>query len=172
MNMDIFTGLWNILSTVIHWFQICTFIDPWEEGILVRRGKFNRVVRGGVVWHQPFGQDEILVTNVRPTALELDEQTVTTRDGYTLVCRGVLMWGIFDVKKSMLDVENAQESLGDISVGVLQESIEQQDWVYIQSSEFRKDCLKLMQKQARKWGIGVSKFKFQDLALAKAYKLF
>ena len=172
MNMDIFTGLWNILSTVVHWFQICTFIDPWEEGILVRRGKFKRVVTCGVAWHLPFGQDDITTTNIRPTALELDEQTVTTRDGLTVVCRGVLMWDIFDVKKSMLDVEDAQESLGDISVGVIQESAEQQDWEYIQSSDFRKDVLRAIQKQARSWGIGARKFKFQDLALAKAFKLF
>ena len=148
MNMDIFTGLWNILSTVVHWFQICTFIDPWEEGILVRHGKFKRCVGAdrhliqGVAWHLPFALDEITVTNVRPTALELDEQTITTRDGKTFVCRGVMMWSIFDVKKSMLDVEDAQESLGDISVGVIQESGEQKDWEYIQSSEFRKDCIK------------------------------
>lgn len=119
MNMDIFTGLWHILSTIVHWFQFITFLDEWEEGIVLQAGKYRRTLTAGWWLHCPFGIAEIHVTNVRPTALELAEQTVTSRDGHTLVCRGVLMWDIFDVKKSMLDVEDAQESLGDISVGVV-----------------------------------------------------
>ena len=172
MNMDIFTGLWHILKDIIGWFKVCTFIDPWEEGILVRRGSFKRVVKGGVAWHLPFGQDEITTTNVRPTAMELDEQTVETADGKTIVCSGVLMWGIFDVKKSMLDVEDAGESLSDIAVGIIQEMIESQEWEYIRTEEFRKDCKKAIQKQARKWGVSVPSFKFHDLASVRAFRLF
>jgi len=170
--MDLFTGLWHILKDIVGWFQICTFIDPWEEGIIVRRGSFKRIVKGGVAWHLPFGQDEITVTNVRPTAMELDETAIKTRHGNTVVCSGVLIWSIFDVKKTMLDVEDAADTLKEIAVGVVKEMIEDQDWEYINSREFRKDCTKAIQKQARKWGIGVTSFKFQDCARVVAFRLF
>lgn len=172
MNMDLFTGLWHILKDIVGWFQVCTFIDPWEEGILVRRGKFKRVVKGGVAWHLPFGQDHLHTVNVRPTAMELDEQTVETGDGVTIVCSGVLMWSIFDVKKSMIDVEDAAETLSDIAVGVIQEMVEGQDWEYIKSDAFRKDVRRAIQKQARKWGIKVPSFKFHDLARVYAFRVF
>lgn len=170
--MNFIKDFWDIIWEVLGWFQICTFIDPWEEGIVVRRGKFSRTVKPGIAWHLPFTLDEVTCMNIRPTAMELEEQSVTTDDEVEIVCKAVLMWGIFDIKKAFLDVEDVAETLGDIAVGVIQEMCEEQDWSYIRTSEFRKDMKKAIQKQARKWGISVSTVKFQDLTRAKAYRVF
>ena len=149
-----------------------TFVDAWEEGVLLRRGKFIRTVGPGIIFHVPFEIDEIYVLNVKPAALELEEQSLTTGDNKRIVCRGVLMWSIRDIKKCIIDVENAQKTLGDIAVGVIQEMVEQQDWDYIRTPEFRSDMKKAIQKQSRKWGITVSTVKFQDLTLAATYRIF
>ena len=170
--MNFVASAWDIIWEAIGWFQIATFLDEWEEGVLLRRGKFVRVVGAGIVWHLPFEIDEIHTMNIRPTALELDAQVVSTGDGKTIACRGVLMWGIFDIKKALLDVEDAEDTLADIAVGIIQEMIEQQEWDYIQSPDFRRDITKAVQKQARKWGIGVTTFKFQDLTTTRAYRFF
>ena len=163
-----------------------TFIDAWEEGVLLRAGRMREsrqhwwqfwrrksyIVKPGIVFHLPFEIDEITTMNVKPTALELEEQSLTTGDNKEIVCRGVLMWSIFDIKKCTIDVEDAQETLGDIAVGVIQEMVEQQDWDYIRTPEFRSDMKKAIQKQSRKWGITVSTVKFQDLTLAATYRIF
>lgn len=172
MNTDLFTGLWSIIKDIAGFFKFITFVDPWDEGILVRRGKYKRVVKSGVVWHQPFGFDDLHLTNVRPSAMELNEQTVETADGVSVTVCGVFLWSIFDVKKSMLDVEDAAETLSELSIGIIQEQIEQQDWEYINTPEFRKDITKAIQKAARKWGIAVSKFKFHDCTRVVALRVF
>jgi len=151
---------------------VCTFIDPWEEGIVTRLGTFHRTVGPGVAWHLPFELEEITTMNVKPTAMELQEQSLETADGHQIVCRAVLMWGVFDVRKAFIDVEDAEKTLGDIAVGVVQEMVEQQDWEYIRTPEFRKDMKRAIQKQARKWGITVSTVKFQDLTESKSYRIF
>ena len=172
MTANFISGLWELIKEVWGWFEFMTFIDAWEEGILLRRGKFVRVVKPGIVFHLPFEIDEIHSMNVKPTALELEEQSLTTGDSKEIVCRAVLMWSIFDIKKCTIDVEDAQETLGDIAVGVIQEMVEQQDWDYIRTPEFRSDMKRAIQKQARKWGITVSTVKFQDLTLAATYRIF
>ncbi len=165
-------SLWEIVWEVLGWFQICTFIDEQDEGVVKRFGKYHRNVSKGIAWHLPLELEDIEVMNVKPTALELEEQALTTRDNKEVTLRGVLMWSIFDIKKCMIDVEDAVDTLGDIAVGVIQEMVEQQDWAYIRSEDFRQDVKKAIQKQARKWGITVSTVKFQDLTEAGVYKLF
>jgi regulator of protease activity HflC (stomatin/prohibitin superfamily) len=170
--MNFIRDAWDILWEFLGWFQICTFIDPWEEGILVRRGKFSRVVKTGVAWHLPLEIDEITVVNVRPTAMELDEQSIVTEDGVEIVCKVVMMWSIFDVKKSFLDVEDVRETLENFSLGLVRDSVKDQDWEYVQTDDFLTDLKKPIQKQARKWGIAVTNVKFQDLTRARAHRVF
>ena len=110
--------------------------------------------------------------NIMPAALELEEQALTIGDDKQVTLRAVLMWSVFDTKKCLVDVEEAEDTLGDIAVGIIQEKVEMTDWKDIQTPEFRKEVLNAIQKQARKWGIAVSTVKFQDLTLASVYKLF
>lgn len=164
-------SFWNIIWEVIGWFQICTFIDPWEEGIIVRRGKFSRVVKPGIAWHLPFEIDSIHTINVKIAAMEMDEQVLTTKDGKKIILSAVLMWSIFDVKKVFLDVEDASDTLADIVVGFIHELVERSTWAYINTPEFRAELKKLIQRTARKFGIRVITVKLHDLALTRVYRL-
>jgi len=170
--MNWVSSAWDTIWESLGWFQLCTFIDPWEEGIVVRRGKFSRVVKGGIAWHLPLEIDEITTMNVRPDAMELDEQVLTTADGVKVVIRGVLIWSIFDVKKCMLDVEDAADTLGDIAVGFVQELVEETEWEQIRTKDFRRELKRRIQSQARKWGITVSTVKLKDLAETRVYRIF
>ncbi len=169
--MDFMRSFWDIIWEVLSWFQICTFIDPWEEGIVVRRGKFSRVIKPGIAWHLPFEIDEINVINIKPAVMELDEQVLTTRDGKKIILSAVLMWSIFDVKKVFLDVEDASDTLADIGVGFIHDLVEESDWDRIRTPRFRDDLKKVIQRTARKFGIKVSTVKFKDLAETRVFRL-
>ena len=170
--MNFVKDFWEVIWDVIGFFKFITFINEWEEAIVLQTGKYRRKLTPGWWLICPFSIDEVWMMNVKPTALELEEQSLTTLDNKKIVCRAVLMWSIFDIKKIFLDVEDPEDTLGDIAVGVIQEQVEQQDWDYIRSPEFRTDMKKAIQRQARKWGIAVSTVKFQDLTLADSYRIF
>jgi len=110
--------------------------------------------------------------NVKPDAMELGEQVLTTIDDVEIVIRAVLMWSIFDIKKCTLDVEVAEETLRDIAVGYVQELVEETKWTLIRTKEFRRELKRRIQGQARKWGITVSSVKLKDLAKTRAYRIF
>lgn len=173
-----FRDIWEVLWEVLGYFQIVTFIDAFDEGVLLRRGRFKRCVGGdvkhflGVAWHLPLEIDEITVMNVKPTAMELAAQSVTTADGQDIVLRAVILWGIFDIRKAMIDVEDCTGSLGNIAVGLIQECVEVTDLADIRTRAFRTLVKKHIQKQARKWGISVSTVRFQDLTVAPSYRIF
>ena len=166
------SGFWEIFKEIWRWCEFITVLDPWEEGVQIRFGKFQRVVQGGWWLHLPFLIDEFHCLNVRPTAMLLNEQALTTRDNKDIVVQGVLMWSVFDVKRALLDVENVTETLEQIAIGIVQDVVETQTWAYIRTPECRKDIKKAIQSQARRWGVTVSTFKFQSIVQADAYKIF
>lgn len=171
MNTDLFTGLWEIIKELLGYCKFFTFVDAWDEGVVLRRGKYSRVVKPGIAWHWPI-IDELHFMNVKPTALELEEQSLTTMDGRRIICRAVLMWGIKDIYKCIVEVEDAEDTLGDIAVGVIQEMVEETEWRDITTKWFRQDMRRAIQKQAKEWGIRVSTVKFQDLTEARSLRLF
>lgn len=170
--MDIFTGIWLIIKELLSLIRVVKIIDEWEEGVQLRLGKFKRVVTPGWWLHRPFEIDEFYTMNVKPTALELDEQALTTGDDQEIVVKGVLMWSIFDIRRSICDVEDVEETLGDIALGIIQDMTEEQDWNYLRTEECRKDIKKKIQQQARKWGVTVSSFKWQSIVRARTFKVF
>lgn len=167
-----FDRLFDALWSTIGWFQCATVVEQFEQGVLLRFGKFKRSLAPGLNWHLPFGIDEIYTVNVKPTALELAEQSLTTWDDKRIVCRAVLMWSVFDIHKVLLEVEDAESTLGDIALGYVQEMVEDTQWEDIRTKDFRTRLKKRIQTQARKWGITVSSVKFQDLAEARSLRLF
>ena len=169
--MDFIASFWGIIWEILGWFQICTFIDPWEEGIVVRRGKFSRIIGPGIAWHLPFAIDDIHTMNVKPAAMELDEQVLTTADGKQIILAAVLMWSIFDIKKIFLNVENASATLSDILVGFIHELVERSTWDYIRTPQFLVELKRIIQPTARKYGISVSTVKLHDLAETRVYRL-
>lgn len=169
--MDFMRSSWDILWEVIAWFQICTFIDPWEEGVLVRCGKFKRTVGPGVAWHLPFTLDEITCLNVKPDSMKLDEQVLTTKDKKSIVISVNLLWSIFDIKKCTIDVEDAADTLSDIALGFVNELVTDTTWHQIKTDAFRKELKRRIQRQARKFGITVSTVKVANLAITRVYRL-
>ena len=170
--MNWVASAWDTIWEVLGWFKFVTFIDEWEEGVVLQAGKFRRVLKPGWRLHCPLKIDEIYTMNVRLDAMELDEQVLTTADDVEIVIRVVLMWSIFDIKKCILDVEDAEDTLKDIAVGFVQELVEETEWVYIKTKEFRKKLKKLINRQSRKWGMTVPKTKIKDLAKTRVYRIF
>ena len=170
--MNWVASAWDTIWEVLGWFQFVTFINEWEEGIVLQAGKFRRVLKPGWRLHCPFGVDEIYKMNIKPDAMALDEQVLETSDNVKIVIRAVLMWSIFDIKKCMLDVEDAADTLGDIAVGFVQELVEETEWAQIRTKEFREELKRRIQKQSRKWGIKVSTVKIKDLAETRVYRIF
>jgi len=169
--MNFVTATWDIIWQVLGWFQICTFIDEWEEGVLLRRGKFVRTVKPGIAWHLPLEIDEITTMNVKPDSMELDEQVLTTYDGTKIVISVNLLWSVFDIKKCIIDVEDAADTLSDIALGFVQELVEETEWDEIQTKAFRKELKLRIQKQARKFGITATTVKVANLAETRVYRL-
>lgn len=169
--MNFIKDAWEVIWEFLGWFQIVTVLDEWEEGVVLQLGKYRRTVKAGWWLHCPLNIDDIYKMNVRPDAMELDEQTLTTADEYAIIIKVVLMWSVFDIKKAMLDVDDAADTLEQIAVGYVHDLVEVTDWDEIRTKAFRSALKRRIQKQARLFGITVSQVKLQDCAITKVFRV-
>lgn len=156
-------ALIQFLTGWVDWFQFIVVLEPYEEGVLTRMGKFKKVVKGG--WHFviPFGVDEITKENVATEVAEMGTQSLTTGDGQTIQLAAVITYHIFDVRKYIIDVEDAGDALTDAASGYITDQVASTPWSEITKPSFSKSLKKHIQTQARKWGIGVTNLQFSDV---------
>ena len=152
--------------------QIYIFVDQYEEGVVLRCGKYKRTVGPGLHWLLPLNFETCLTDNVVMATDELDVQTLTTKDNKTINIALVLTWKITDIRRILLDVEDADDALTDAAAGYLGDMVETHTWAQIRKPEFVLTLKKQIQQQAREWGIKVIKVKCSQKAIGRGYKLW
>ena len=167
-----FDRLIDFLVDFIDLFRFWTIVMPYEEGVVIRLGKYKKTVTAGwwLIW--PFNIDQVLKANVVPTTLDLGEQSVTTADGQSVVVRAFLTWSIFDVRKLLLEVEDHEDALNDVASGYIAQAIAEADWAEVSAADFCDGLKPAIQKRARKWGISVKNVQFSDCTRSKSLRLF
>jgi regulator of protease activity HflC (stomatin/prohibitin superfamily) len=117
----------DLLVEFIWWFVPCTVIDHFERGVVLRFGKFNRVLEPGFHWMWPFGVEQVLSENVKPDGSYTVSQAVTLKDGTSLALTLIFIWEIVDIKKLLLEIED-KETVLTWALGHVEDFIHRLDW--------------------------------------------
>lgn len=94
-------------------------LQPRQEAVLLRWGKFIGVIRGeGVRWSQPFGRNIIKVSTQDQT-FEVHKTTVVEANGNPIEISAVVTYRVEDSRKALLDVVNYQSFVRDQATAVI-----------------------------------------------------
>ena len=118
-----FDRLIDLIVEFIELFQVVVFINHYEEGVVLRRGKFHRVVKPGWRLIQPAGQDEVMVVNVKPEPMYLDVQSLHTKDDYPTNIQVGIIWRVTDAKAFLIENDDTEDMVGMLCSGVVSRSI-------------------------------------------------
>lgn len=146
-------------------------IDQFDEGIILRFGKLYKPVAAGLHFKIPF-VDQVLTTTIVTTTMHLNSQSLTTLDGKGIVLRGVVKYKIKDVEKFLLNVYDAKDAIGDVSMGSIKAVVMNKNWADLLSNEIDELITKEIKAECRKWGVDISKVTLTDLAIVKSIRLF
>ena len=168
-----FGKLIDFLVSVLDLFRFWTVIDPFELGIVLRLGRYSRTIKPGFHLLWPLAIEEVLSENVVPTTTNLSEQVLTCRDGVSIVAATMVRWSISDVRKTLLEVEDADEVLEDTCYGQTTKIIASLTWDEVIESvtDLEEKLLSAMRRRSHKWGIKVHEVSFTDLAKAKVLRV-
>ena len=147
------------------------FIKQYNNGILLRMGKFKRVVKPGVVFKIPF-LDKIEVQTIVTTTLSVPTQSVITKDEKQLVVKSVVKYNVADVEAFMLTVYDAIDAISDITQAIIKEQVALRTFKECIDNDFDNTVTKKLRVEVRKWGLDIERVTLTDIGQIKSLRLF
>jgi regulator of protease activity HflC (stomatin/prohibitin superfamily) len=117
----------ELIKEFFSFFKFWTVVPEYGESVILRLGKFSRVLRPGIHWMAPMKVDVELGDNVKPQLKELTAISITLKDSTQLTIRASFLWSITDIRTFKLEVEDADSALAGVD-GIIQEFLFQYTW--------------------------------------------
>lgn len=161
--IDVITEWWSYLMPAI-------IIPNYEEAVLLRNGKFVKVLGPGFHVKLPIF-DEVISQHVVVTTLSLPAQSLYTKDKQNIVVKGVIKYKIADVKIFLLEVFDAQDALADMTQSIIKNIIITTSIEECLDSELDNILTKKVRVEARKWGVEIQQVTLTDIAPIRSYRI-
>ena len=162
--MEWLQGLIDRFSQAFKWLYI---LQPWEQALRVRAGKWTVKHKGGVHFRIPY-LDYIFKQNTRLRLSEVPSMTVTTLDGKTITLSGALSYRVEDVEPLYMKLHMAENTIARQTQGIISRYIAWHHFV---------DCspTKLMghvdnELNLGRYGLADVDFILKDFAVVKTYR--
>lgn len=146
-------------------------IDEYERGIVLRLGRFNRDLQSGLHWLWPFGIETILKTNVCVETVDLEPQSLTTKDTLAVVFRASVSFSVTDARKFLLEVENASSVIQDAATGHIYGYVRKRTLHELYSTDLGVELCKLVRRKAERFGVCIESIDIKDFQQCRTHRL-
>lgn len=168
----VFELLWDLLHDIFDWLIPFEIVDQYEMGVVLRWGKYSRTVGPGFRWMWPFGIEELMTETVVRTTSYLEVQSITSKDGKPVNINAILVYKIGNIKRWLLEVDDAEDALHDMTYGIISELAECKDWSEIMKPAFMEEVTLMVQDEAITWGARVEAVKLSDRVTSRSIRLW
>lgn len=151
-----FDKLVDLFVSFIGVFQIYTFVDHFDEGVILRKGKFLKTVGPGMHGLLPGKFDRAITHNIKPDPMELDIQSIHTKDDYATNFNIGLIWKVTDIREFLLEWENTEEMIDLLATGVCSAAIIDAKWAEVNTNKFLQELRAPINRKVRKRGAEVT----------------
>ena len=145
-------------------------VQEWQRGVLLRLGRFERVLDPGLRWVIP-GVDQIAsLVDMRIRSTSFSAEKALTRDTVPVDVDAVLFWVVTDAKRAVLEVENYQPTVSWAAQTTLRDIIGQTDLSRMISDREGLDAelQKSIDAKTSEWGITVQSVEIRDVCIPRA----
>jgi regulator of protease activity HflC (stomatin/prohibitin superfamily) len=162
----------DFLISCIELFKFWHVLDPYEEGVQLRLGKFRRILASGSIYFiLPFGIDRCLAANVVPTTHTLGDESITTTDGKSVGFHAVVTYQVRNIKKALLDVEDVYHAVLDASSGEIGRVLRESTWAEIMAPEMLEKLTAACRARGFRFGIEIMSVQLAGVALVRSIRL-
>jgi membrane protease subunit HflK len=135
-------------------------VDQWQQAVVLRFGKFHRVLDPGIHWTIPF-VDAVHAHSVVTTTTVLRPQSVVTGDNRVVTAEAVVRWSVDDVRVFATEIWDGANVIGDSCQGAIANSLRS---LAFDAPELRRAVLDESRRALKRFGIRVEALTFTTLA--------
>lgn len=161
----------DLVVQFMEFFQFCTVVDCYQKAVVLRRGKFHRVLEPGFHFLIPFFVDHTITERIVPRTRELCSQTLVSRDGKAVAVGVVILFGICDIRKATLEVNEVTEAVDDACQATLAEHVMRTGFNDLRTEGFWNKLEIDCRRQAKRFGIEILTVRPHELAPTRTYRL-
>lgn len=165
-----FDKLFEFLVTFYDYLKFWWVVEQYNQAVLLRFGKFEKVLNPGFHWKYPM-TDMVVETTVVPTTMRLQHQSLSTKDEKNIVVQAVIKYQIQDVKKLLLEVYDPVDAIGDMTQAIIKSIIMERTWLECKDTEIDNMVTKKARIEAKKWGIEIMQVTLVDIAIVPSFRL-
>lgn len=165
-----FDKLFELLSQWIKELLPLVIVPQYEDGIILRFGKYYKTMSPGVYFKLPFF-DEVLTYHTVMTTLALPSQSLYTSDKQNVVVKGVVKYSIVDVKTFLLEVYDAQDAISDMAQGIIKNIIISKTLEECTHTDIDSNLTKKVRSEIKKWGVDIQQVTLTDVAPIRSIRL-
>ncbi|MEM0357289.1 MAG: SPFH domain-containing protein [Candidatus Bathyarchaeia archaeon] len=143
----------------------------WEEAIILRFGKFQRLVGPGLFFKWPFFES-FLKQDKRIVALDVPRQEVMTKDNISVSIDAVVFARVVNTKDSLINIRNLWDSVMKHAQATMRDvvgSIELDD-LLAHREEIANRIEKVVEEETQNWGVEIISVKLQNIELPEDMK--
>jgi regulator of protease activity HflC (stomatin/prohibitin superfamily) len=160
---DFLTTSWNVLRPVV-------VVTDYEGGVILRLGRFERVIKPGLHWKIPLAENAIITSTVI-TTMALRPQTLTTKDDLTIVLSAIVKYHISDVRSYLLDIWDSADVINDLTLGTIRKIVASVDYKDLRGDLIEREVHENIRDEACRYGVDIHKVTFSDLGKVRSLRL-
>lgn len=146
-------------------------VNEYDGGVLLRGGKFVKVLTGGAWYFKIPFWDEPITTTVVTTTMALPEQSLTTKDGKQVVVSCIVKYSVGDVKILLLETFDANDAISDTTQGIIKQVITESNYKEI-TNDIDKEITTKARREAKRWGVDIDKVTLTNFGEIISVRLF
>ena len=145
--------------------------QQWQEAIVLRFGKFIRLVGPGIFFKWPF-IEKFLRQDIRIQTLDVSKQEVMTKDNISLMADAVVFMKVTNTPKSLMNIVDVKLSVQQYSQTTMRDVIGnvELDGLLARRDEIADRIKQIVDKETDEWGVDILSVNLQNIELPEDMK--
>ena len=138
----------------------------WEEAIILRFGKFQRLVGPGFFFKWPLAEN-FLKQDKRIITLDVARQEVMTKDNISVTVDAVVFMKVVDTKDSLVNIQNLGMSVMKYAQTTMRDAVGdvELDELLARRDEIANRIAKNVERETQEWGVDIISVNLQTVEL-------
>jgi len=160
-------GLAIPLAIVVLWFLSgIRIVNEYEQGVVLRLGRFAGIRSAGLKWIVPF-IDRMIIIDMRITAEQVPPQDVITRDNVSVKVNAVIYFRVLAADKAFLQVTDFLFATSQFAQTTLRSVLGQVDLddLLSQREKINRQLQEIIDRHTEPWGVKVTAVEVKQVDL-------
>jgi regulator of protease activity HflC (stomatin/prohibitin superfamily) len=160
-------GLLIPVALVVFWFLSgIRIVNEYEQGVVLRLGRFSGIRSAGLKWIIPF-IDRMIIIDMRVTAEQVPPQDVITRDNVSVKVNAVIYFRVMQADRAFLQVTDFLFATSQFAQTTLRSVLGQVelDDLLSQRDKINRQLQEIIDRHTEPWGVKVTAVEVKQVDL-------